>query len=103
MTETLIKVDRSQSAYDNEMVHNGRYSDIPVLATVKPGDDFIVETYDWTGGFIKNDDVSDVRGLDLPIVHFLSGPSDTQVRLPGYQPSIGVHGMILRWFCTMAP
>ena len=80
MTETLIKVDLSQSAYDNEMIHNRWHPDIPMVAMVKPGDDFIIETYDWTGGFIKNnDDASDVRDIDLSIVHFLSGP-------------IGVHG-----------
>jgi hypothetical protein len=31
------------------------------------------------------------------------GPSDTKVQLPGYQPSIGTHGMILRYFCTISP
>src|SRR5579859_130673 len=31
------------------------------------------------------------------------GPSDTYVQLPGYQPSIGTHGMILRYFCTISP
>src|SRR5712675_3299107 len=31
------------------------------------------------------------------------GPSETYVQLPGYQPSIGTHGMILRYFCTISP
>src|SRR6186997_103975 len=31
------------------------------------------------------------------------GPSDTYVQLPGYQPSIGTHGMILRYFRTISP
>src|SRR6478609_5152978 len=31
------------------------------------------------------------------------GPSETYVQLPGYQPSIGTHGMILRYFWTMSP
>lgn len=84
MTETLIKVDLSQSAYDNEMVHNRWHPDIPMVATVKPGDDFIIETYDWTGGFIKNnDDASDVRDIDLSIVHFLSGPIGVAGAEPG--------------------
>ncbi len=44
------------------------------------GDDFILETYDWTAGAIKNnDDASDVRDVDLSTVHYLSGP-------------VGVHG-----------
>ena len=84
MTETLIKVDLSQSAYDNEMVHNRWHPEIPMVATVSPGDDFILETYDWTGGFIKNDDdASDVRDIDLSIVHFLSGPIGVKGAEPG--------------------
>ena len=84
MTETLIKVDLSQSAYDNDMVHNRWHPDIPMVATVEPGADFIIETYDWTGGFIKNnDDASDVRDIDLSIVHFLSGPVGVKGAEPG--------------------
>ena len=83
MPDTLIKVDLSQSAYENDKVHNRWHPDIPMVATVKPGDDFIIECYDWTGGFIKNnDDASDVRDIDLSIVHFLSGP----IRVEGAQP-----------------
>ncbi len=81
MTETLIKVDLSQPAYDNDMIHNRWHPDIPMVATVKPGDDFIIECYDWTGGFIKNDDsAADVRDIDLSIVHFLSGPVGSRER-----------------------
>ncbi|GAB6850465.1 formamidase [Paraburkholderia kururiensis] len=80
MAETLIKVDLNQSAYENEQVHNRWHPDIPMACWVNPGDDFVLETYDWTGGFIKNDDsADDVRDIDLSIVHFLSGP-------------VGVHG-----------
>ena len=80
MPETLIKVDLNQSAYENEQVHNRWHPDIPMACWVNPGDDFVLETYDWTGGFIKNDDsADDVRDIDLSIVHFLSGP-------------VGVHG-----------
>jgi formamidase len=84
MPETLIKVDLSQSAFENDMVHNRWHPDIPMVATVSPGDDFIIETYDWTGGFIKNnDDASDVRDIDLSIVHFLSGPIGVKGAEPG--------------------
>ncbi|KQP06638.1 formamidase [Methylobacterium sp. Leaf99] len=84
MAETLIKVDLTQSAYDNDMVHNRWHPDIPMVAMVKPGDDFIVETYDWTGGFIKNNDsADDVRDIDLSIVHFLSGPIGVEGAEPG--------------------
>ncbi|MFT4531799.1 MAG: formamidase, partial [Thalassolituus oleivorans] len=58
--------------------------DIPMVATVKPGDDFKVECLDWTGGQIKNnDDASDVRDVDLTQVHFLSGPIAIEGAEPG--------------------
>lgn len=84
MPETLIKVDLTKSAYDNDMVHNRWHPDIPIVAWVNPGDDFIIETYDWTGGFIKNNDsADDVRDIDLSIVHFLSGPIGVKGAEPG--------------------
>jgi formamidase len=84
MTDTLIKVDLTQSAFDNDMVHNRWHPDIPMVAWVEPGDDFIIETYDWTGGFIKNNDsADDVRDIDLSIVHFLSGPIGVKGAEPG--------------------
>ncbi|MBC3241889.1 acetamidase/formamidase family protein [Pseudomonas lurida] len=80
MTETLIKVDLNQPVTQNEQIHNRWHPDIPMACWVKPGDDFILETYDWTAGAIKNnDDASDVRDVDLSTVHYLSGP-------------VGVHG-----------
>src|SRR4029434_3351773 len=84
MPETLIKVDLSKSAYDNDMIHNRWHPDIPMVSWVSPGDDFIIETYDWTGGFIKNNDsADDVRDIDLSIVHFLSGPVGVKGAEPG--------------------
>ncbi|WP_186207251.1 formamidase [Burkholderia gladioli] len=84
MTDTLIKVDLNQSAYENPQVHNRWHPDIPMACWVNPGDDFILETYDWTGGFIKNDDsADDVRDIDLSIVHFLSGPVGVKGAEPG--------------------
>lgn len=75
MAETLVKVNLNQSPYDNDQVHNRWHPDIPIIAWVKPGDEFKMETYDWTGGFIKNDDsADDIRDIDLTTVHFLSGP-----------------------------
>ena len=69
MPETLIKVDLTKSAYENDMIHNRWHPDVPIVAWVNPGDDFIIETYDWTGGFIKNNDsADDVRDIDLSIV-----------------------------------
>lgn len=84
MPDTLIKVDLSQSPYENDMIHNRWHPDIPMVATVKPGADFIVECYDWTGGFIKNNEsAADVRDIDLSIVHFLSGPIGVEGAEPG--------------------
>src|SRR6266850_2393973 len=75
MPKKLIEVDLSESPYKNEQIHNRWHPDIPMVSWVKPGDDFVIETYDWTGGFIKdNDSADDVRDIDLSIVHFLSGP-----------------------------
>lgn len=75
MTDTLIKVDLSKSPTENENIHNRWHPDIPMTCWVKPGDDFILETFDWTGGFIKNNDsADDVRDIDLSTVHYLSGP-----------------------------
>ncbi len=84
MTDTLIKVNLDESPYSNEMIHNRWHPDIPMACWVKPGDDFILETYDWTGGFIKNNDsAEDVRDIDLSIVHFLSGPVGVNGAEPG--------------------
>jgi len=84
MPETLIKVDLSKPAPSNEMVHNRWHPDIPMACWVKPGDEFVLETYDWTGGFIKNNDsADDVRDIDLSTVHYLSGPVGVKGAEPG--------------------
>jgi formamidase len=84
MVDTLIKVDLNQSPYDNDMIHNRWHPDIPIVAWVRPGDEFILETYDWTGGFIGNNDCADdVRDVDLTTVHFLSGPIGVEGAEPG--------------------
>ena len=83
-TNKLIEVDLSTSPYENEMVHNRWHPDIPMACWVKPGDDFVIETYDWTGGQIaNNDDAADVRDVDLSQVHFLSGPVGVKGAEPG--------------------
>ena len=84
MADTLIKVDLTQPAPSNPLVHNRWHPDIPIAVWVKPGDDFILETYDWTGGYIKNNDsADDVRDVDLTTVHYLSGPVGVQGAEPG--------------------
>lgn len=84
MTETIIKVNLKESPYTNEKIHNRWHPDIPMVETVKPGDDFIIECYDWTGGQIaNNNDAADVRDVDLSQVHFLSGPVGVEGAQPG--------------------
>ncbi|WP_297907135.1 formamidase [Thiomonas sp.] len=84
MADTLISVDLAQSPYDNENIHNRWHPDIPMAVWVQPGDEFVLETYDWTGGAIKNDDsAADVRDVDLSTVHFLSGPVGVRGAQPG--------------------
>ena len=84
MSETIIKVDLNSSPYENECIHNRWHPDIPMARTVKPGDDFKIECYDWTGGQIADDDnAADVRDVDLSQVHFLSGPIGVAGAEPG--------------------
>jgi formamidase len=84
MPTTLIKIDLGKSPYEQDCIHNRWHPDIPMVATVKPGDDFVVECFDWTGGAIKNDDsAEDVRDIDLSTVHFLSGPIGVEGAEPG--------------------
>src|ERR1700745_4410536 len=83
MPKALIEIDLSETPYKDDMIQNRWHPDIPIVAWVKPGDDFIIETVDWTGGFIKNNDsADDVRDIDLSIVHFLSGA----MRVKGAEP-----------------
>lgn len=73
------------------------HPDIPAIADVKPGEDFIVESLDWTAGQVKNDDsAEDIRDMDLTPNHHLTGP----IYIDGAEPGdllvvdildIGVH------------
>ena len=84
MADTLISVNLSENPHTNEAVHNRWHCDIPMACWVEPGDDFKVETYDWTGGQIgNNDDASDVRDVELEQVHYLSGPIGVKGAEPG--------------------
>ncbi|MDX5300312.1 MAG: acetamidase/formamidase family protein [Gammaproteobacteria bacterium] len=84
MAQTLIKIDFSKKPEEHDNIHNRWHPDIPMVAMVKPGDDFIVECMDWTGGQIKNDDsAADVRDVDLSKVHYLSGPIGVEGAEPG--------------------
>ena len=63
---------------------NRWHPDIPMVEMFKPGDEFRVECFDWTGGQIVDDDkANDVRDVDLTKVHYLSGPFGVEGAEPG--------------------
>ena len=82
--ETIIKVDVNATPEEQDLLHNRWHPDIPMVAYVKPGDEFRVECVDWTGGQIKDDDsATDVKVVDLSKVHYLSGPIGVEGAEPG--------------------
>ena len=85
MPDTLIKVDVSKAPKDQEIrPHNRWHPDIPPVASVRPGSDFIIECLDWTGGQIVNDDgANDVRDVNLRRCHHLFGPIEVKGAKPG--------------------
>lgn len=85
MVDKLIELElnKAPTAQDGQL-HNRWHPDIPMIATVKPGDEFRVECIDWTGGQIgNNDSADDVRDVDLSRVHYLSGPIAVDGAEPG--------------------
>lgn len=84
MPKTLIKVDFKTPPEKQKSIHNRWHPDIPMVAYVKPGDEFRVECLDWTGGQIKdNDKANDILEVDLSKVHYLSGPIGVEGAEPG--------------------
>jgi formamidase len=85
MPKKLISVDPKVLPWEQETpLHNRWHPSIPPVAFVEEGEVFRVETVDWTGGQIKNDDSSDdVKNVDLSQVHYLSGPIEVANAMPG--------------------
>ncbi|MCB4812414.1 acetamidase/formamidase family protein [Methylovorus menthalis] len=83
--KTLVKLDLDKKPWEQDgQIHNRWHPDLPMIAMVKPGDEFRVECMDWTGGQIKNDDsANDIRDVDLLQVHYLSGPIGVEGAEPG--------------------
>lgn len=82
--DTLIKIDLKTPATQQDVIHNRWHPNIPMVAWVKPGDEFRIECVDWTGGQIKNDDsATDIKVVDLTQVHYLSGPIGVEGAEPG--------------------
>lgn len=81
---TLAHIDLSRSPAEHDTIHNRWHPDIPMIASVEPGDEFVLECMDWTGGQIKNDDsAADIRDVDLTKVHYLTGPVEVKGAKPG--------------------
>ncbi len=85
MAKTVFRAEMGKWPEDQKVkTHNRWHPDIPINQWFKPGDEFRVETYDWTGGQIKNDDsANDIRDVDLSKVHYLSGPFGVEGAEPG--------------------
>jgi formamidase len=85
MTDTAFHVEFDKWPEDQTVkTHNRWHPDIPMVNSFKPGSEFRVECYDWTGGQIKNDDsANDIRDVDLTKVHYLSGPFAVDGAEPG--------------------
>ena len=85
MPKTLFQVDLTKPMSEQELPgHNRWHPDIPAVVSVNPSDVFRIECKDWTDGQITNDDdPSDVRDVDLTMVHVLSGPIHVNGAEPG--------------------
>ena len=86
MPKTVISIDRSKSPSEqpDPVIVNRWHPDTPLVVNVKPGDDFRVECFDWTGGQIKDDDsANDVRDCNLMPCHHLSGAVGIDGAEPG--------------------
>jgi formamidase len=85
MAEVLFHVDQSKSMTEQDPPgHNRWHPDIPIVAEVRPGDEFRVECREWTDAQIGNNDSSnDVRDVQLDRAHMLSGPIGIQGAEPG--------------------
>src|SRR5712671_3920667 len=85
MPKVAFHVDLKKAPESAEIkTHNRWHPDIPMVETYKPGAEFRVECFDWTGGQIAPDDsANDVRDVDLTKVHYLSGPFGVDGAEPG--------------------
>ncbi|EFJ09976.1 hypothetical protein SELMODRAFT_269462 [Selaginella moellendorffii] len=74
--KSVVKVDVTKQPWEQDSpLHNRWHPDIPPVAQVSVEELFRVETIDWTGGqILDNDSAEDVKNMDLSRVHYLSGP-----------------------------
>ena len=86
MPRKVISIDRSKRPADqpDPVIVNRWHPATPLFTTVKPGEDFRVECFDWTGGQIRNDDsANDIRDCNLIPCHHLSGAVGVEGAEPG--------------------
>ena len=67
MARVLIEVDPTRPVEEQrDRLQNRWHPDIPAVVSVRPGEVFIVECPDWTGGQVRNDDsATDIRDMEL--------------------------------------
>lgn len=72
----LITVDLKKRPWEQEKpLHNRWHPEIPHVAEATEGEVFRVETVDFSGGMIKdNNSAEDIKFVDGTTTHYLSGP-----------------------------
>ncbi len=81
MPRTLLDIELGNPRVPQ--IHNRWHPEIPAAASVNTGETFRMQSIDWTGGQISDDDsANDVRDVQLEQVHYLTGP----VHVNGAQP-----------------
>ena len=85
MPDVVFTVDQAKSMRDQAVPgHNRWHPDVPVATMVRPGQNIRVECREWTDAQIgNNDSANDVRDVQLPRVHVLSGPIAVKGAEPG--------------------
>lgn len=85
MPDVVFTVDQAKPMGDQDVPgHNRWHPDIPAAAEVRPGQEFRVESREWTDAQIgNNDSANDVRDVALDRCHMLSGPISVQGAEPG--------------------
>ncbi|KIY64185.1 Acetamidase/Formamidase [Cylindrobasidium torrendii FP15055 ss-10] len=84
MVPTLVKIDFGKPASAQKGIHNRFHPDIPVVASIEPGQIVKVECIDYSGGQVGNNDCADdILDLDHSTDHALSGPFNIVGAEPG--------------------
>eukprot|EP01135_Chromosphaera_perkinsii_P003013 Nk52_evm35s232 gene=Nk52_evmTU35s232 len=82
---TLVTVDLSKPVREQATpLHNRWHPDIPAVCKVRQNEIFSLQTVDWTGGQIgNNDSAEDIDKVDLTQIHYLTGPVEVEGAEPG--------------------